>query len=220
MRCAAVLVAALLIAAPASARTMYISEVMKITLRTGMGTDHKIIAMIESGDRVDLITPGEDWSFVRLPDGREGWILSRFLTPNPPSAKRLKSLSAAYEKSKAAAARASAENKTLSAENERLTKTLAETEQKLAEISAAHEQLKTDSAEYFAIKKKHDELAAMVKTRSAEVDSLTRSVERLRFNRNLKWFGAGAAVLLFGIILGTAFRGRRRMSPLDSRFRQ
>ena len=42
----------LLFAATSLAQTMYVSEIVKITLRTGKGTDHKIIDMIPSGQPV------------------------------------------------------------------------------------------------------------------------------------------------------------------------
>ncbi len=34
------------------AETMYVSDLVEITLRTGQGIDHKIIAMIKSGQKV------------------------------------------------------------------------------------------------------------------------------------------------------------------------
>lgn len=39
------------------AKTMYVSDQVEITLRTGQGTDHKIIAMIKSGDAVEVLIP-------------------------------------------------------------------------------------------------------------------------------------------------------------------
>ena len=61
-----------LITATAWAEEMYVNEIVQITLRTGKGTDHKIVAMIQSGQKVEIVEPGQDWSRVRTADGREG----------------------------------------------------------------------------------------------------------------------------------------------------
>ena len=69
----------------ALAETMYVSDVMKVTLRTGPGIDHKILALIKSGQEVEVLEPNDQWTRVRLGDKKEGWILTRFLTTTKPS---------------------------------------------------------------------------------------------------------------------------------------
>ena len=38
--------------------------------------------MIESGQKVEVVESGQEWSIVRLLDGKEGWILNRYLISN------------------------------------------------------------------------------------------------------------------------------------------
>jgi len=66
------------------AETMYVGDIIKITVRTGPGINHKIVAMINSGERVEVLKPEDEWSLVRITNGKEGWVLSRFLKSKEP----------------------------------------------------------------------------------------------------------------------------------------
>ncbi len=70
----------------AHAETMYIGDIVKITVRTGPGTEHKIITMVQSGQQVEVLQPDIHWSEVRLKNGKQGWVLNRFLTSEKPCA--------------------------------------------------------------------------------------------------------------------------------------
>ena len=54
--------------------TMYVSDVLKLTLRTGPSIENKIISVIESGQMMEIVDFGEEWSQVKLPNGKEGWV--------------------------------------------------------------------------------------------------------------------------------------------------
>jgi len=62
---------------------------VRLNLRIGPGPERKIITTIATGDRVDVLNQTEGWVFVRIPDGREGWIPSGFLTDTPPASVKL-----------------------------------------------------------------------------------------------------------------------------------
>ncbi|MBW2438733.1 MAG: TIGR04211 family SH3 domain-containing protein, partial [Deltaproteobacteria bacterium] len=79
------------------AETMYISDLLKITLRSGPSTENKILAVLESGQTVEVITPGDEWTKVRQANGNEGWVLSRYLTANPTHTLRFESLQGKYK---------------------------------------------------------------------------------------------------------------------------
>ena len=64
----------------ALAETMYVSDVLKLTVRDGKGTAGKIIAVVQSGQTVEVLQPEDEWALVRLDDGQEGWVLNRYLT--------------------------------------------------------------------------------------------------------------------------------------------
>ena len=69
----------------------YVSDSFSITMRTGQGTEHKVIKSIRTGTKLDLLESSDNgYSKVRLENGTEGWVLSRFLLNQPISKDRLK----------------------------------------------------------------------------------------------------------------------------------
>ncbi len=58
------------------AESMYVTDRLKLTLRSGPSTEHKILAVVESGQKVEMLEPGEDWSMVRNANGKEGYVLT------------------------------------------------------------------------------------------------------------------------------------------------
>ena len=71
-----------LLTAAAAAQSLYVSDELVITLRTGPSTGNAIVTNLRSGDLVEVLEVDADsgYSRVRAGDGSEGWALSRFLT--------------------------------------------------------------------------------------------------------------------------------------------
>jgi len=78
-----VLIGALILPAASRAETVYVSEEFEITMRTGPGNDRKIISLIKSGNTMEILEKGQEWSMVRIPSGKEGWVLTRYITTRP-----------------------------------------------------------------------------------------------------------------------------------------
>ncbi len=55
-------------------------------MRTGAGLGHKVVAMLKSGTKLEIIKYQKGWSQVRTDSGKTGWVLSRFLTEKIPDA--------------------------------------------------------------------------------------------------------------------------------------
>lgn len=84
--------AALLLALPAAAETAWVRGEVRLNLRTGAGSQYRILGVVQTGDRLQILDRREDWTKVRAPDGREGWIPAGYLEPKPPPAVRLERL--------------------------------------------------------------------------------------------------------------------------------
>ena len=93
------IIAIMLVLLPAvvHAEKKYINDLLEITLRTGQGIDHKIIEIVKSGQMVEVLKPGEQWTKIRRLNGTEGWVVSRFLTSNKPNILLLKELQEKHE---------------------------------------------------------------------------------------------------------------------------
>ena len=84
-------IAALLaFATVAQAETGYIGDQAKMPMRSGEGTGFKITKMLPSGLAVEVLGQSKSgYSRIRTQDGKEGWILSRYLMKTPAARDRL-----------------------------------------------------------------------------------------------------------------------------------
>ncbi len=199
------------------AETMYIADTIKITFRTGPGIDRKIIAMIKSGERVEVLKseePVEEWSFVRLTNGKEGWVLSRFLTPKEPDELALIKLKKKHNALKNQASYLIEENKVYKKENKELNSELKKNKELFNNIKSSYETLQKESAEFLELKSNYKKTSSQFAELTEKAGKLEEDLTKLLLHQNIKWFLSGAGVLLFGFIIGFSAKRQRRRSSL------
>ena len=64
--------AGVLFAGTPAAGTMYVTDVLRLTVRSSPGAGGEIVGVIQSGQSLEVVSEVEKWAQVRLPDGREG----------------------------------------------------------------------------------------------------------------------------------------------------
>lgn len=198
-----------------SAESLYVAPSAEVAIRRGQGTEYKIVAMVKSGMRVEFIEDVEFHTKVRLSSGKEGWMLSRFLSPDPPLDQVVDRLQLENDKLKETSAVA------VEKINE-LTQTLTTTQEELDSLRRDREQLgqdyetlQNDTADVVQIKK---DLDSTVGENSALLEKLALVEEQynaLKKDNTMFWFLAGAGVLIVGLIFGKLpTPSRRRKSSL------
>lgn len=196
------------------AETMYVTDVLRLTLRTGQSTEHKIIAVIESGQEVEILESGEEWSSVRLADGKEGWVLTRYLTPRETYNVKLKRLEDKHKNLRAQAASLLEENTKLNSENKKLKAASGQNEKALNKIQSDFESLKSESAEFIKLKTKYQKTSKELNEKSQRLTDLEEQISRLELYHYIKWFLVGAGVLLLGFVIGFSTKRQRRRASL------
>ncbi|GBC63189.1 hypothetical protein DENIS_4182 [Desulfonema ishimotonii] len=195
------------------AGTMYVNDVIKITMRRGAGISHKVIGMLQSGQSVEVLDNSGDWTRIRLPDGKEGWALTRFLTPKQPNELQLTALRAKHEKLTAELAVLKTENKKLRSDNRQFSGASDESRKALDELTQSYETLRTESQDYLNVKAAYEQAATQLSEQQQRADELAERLNKLEWNRNLMWFISGAGVFLIGFVMGGVNeRGKRRRS--------
>ena len=201
---------------PAHSEATYITDDIRVMLRSDAGTDRRIIAMPKSGTRVEVLEETEDgWSKVRLPDEKEGWLLTRYLSPGPPTKEVNARLKSENEALKQRANTLSEENVRLKRERKDLQKALSNQTQNAKASKESYEVLKKGSSEYLSLKASHDKASKDLATKTKRQAELEEKLKALQDSQTLQWFLGGAAVLFVGLIVGfMARRPRRRPSLL------
>jgi len=96
---------------------------VNLTLRTGAGTQYRIIGSLTTGDVATILSRGDGWTKVRTADGKEGWVSAGFLQAGPP---------------------AQVELERLERDAEELRRQVAELSEKTTDLRATKDELETD----------------------------------------------------------------------------
>ena len=85
---AAALAAGMILAPLARAETGWVDDQVRLNLRTGPGNQYRILASIETGDSVEILSRGDGWIEVNA-EGKSGWVPEGYLQSDPPAVVKL-----------------------------------------------------------------------------------------------------------------------------------
>jgi len=198
----------------ALADTMYVSDVLKLTVRDGKGTGEKIIAVVQSGQTVEVLQPEDEWALVRLDDGKEGWVLNRYLTGKITNNIKLKLLKKKHKALIAQSTTLLEENVKLKEENKKFKTELDKVQKEAEELKMSYGTLKTESADYINLKSKYTKTASQLSEYTEKSELLEKELTKLEFKQTVRWLLTGAGVLLLGLLIGFSARRQRRRTTL------
>jgi SH3 domain protein len=208
----------LLLAAGAQAQTRYVTDHTLVELRRGPSIEYLILRNLEAGMAVQVLEQDSDsgYSRVRVQDqGTEGWVLTRFLQPDPIARDRLAAAERGLAAAKARTTELEQQVQTLSAE-------LGSTKSDLEQTRTNHEQVSKDladlraaSANVVEIRDQNESLRQRLIQREREVEELTAANTQLTSQDRQNWFIVGAGVLFGGVIIGLIAPSLRRKRRSD-----
>ncbi len=200
-------------ATAALAETRYIKPSSEIVVRRGQGNEFKIIAMIKDGTTVEFIEEGETHAKIRLANGKEGWVVKRFLSNEPPLGELVASLrtenEALIQKEIEASQKFDAVSATLSQTTQELDAILLERDQ----LKADFLKLQHDTEDVVLIKKNLEKTLKDNQLLSEKMAVLQQENSTIKDDFAFKWFLAGGGVLLFGMLIGSIFTKSRKRKP-------
>ena len=198
----------------AQAESMYVTDVIKVDLRTGPSIGHKIIKMVESGEKIELIESGQDWSLVKLNDGKEGWILNRYMMSDETSKIKMVKLESEHSTLKAKVNSIFEENSELKTENKKLGSEFFDTKKELERIRIEYEALKAESAEFITLQSRFEKVSKQLSEQTQKSNELEKQVSDLEVSYYIKWALTGSGVLFVGFVLGLIAKRQRRQPSL------
>ena len=184
---------------PSFAEDIYVAGITKVTMRTGPGIENKIIDILTSGDKLELVEYQKDWSLVKKDKGRTGWVLSRFLTQETPDAFIIEKLEKDNQDLISRLGTAEEENKILSEKNTALLQTQAE-----------FDKLKQECGDFLKLNAEYKKIMEQFSAQKGQIKTLENSL-----NKEQKYLLlSGAGVFVFGLLLGLVTRKKKRTSLL------
>ncbi|MBI9088101.1 MAG: TIGR04211 family SH3 domain-containing protein [Desulfobacterium sp.] len=217
---------------PVSAETGYVSDMLLLTLRAGPGNEFSVLKTLTSNTPVEIIEKGELFFKVNTKDGQEGWVQKQYITFDLP-------LPLVIAQMKKRIAELETANKNLVESQSPLMESM-ETKKKHYEeritmldtsLKQAVKEKNGLASSLDQIRKKHDQflkqsadtVRIVDENRVLEEENTRLSAELARFEEEsndflktamMKWFLAGAGVLIAGWLIGRSVGGGRRSSRL------
>ncbi|QTA78182.1 SH3 domain-containing protein [Desulfonema limicola] len=195
-----ILIWSLMLQGAAMAKTMYITDNIKITMRRGAGMAYKVIAEPSSGDSVEILAEQPPWTNVQLSDGKEGWVLNQFLTSKQPKEVQLNLIKEKQESLLKEVDVLNKENIKLKEENKKLSQQSVVNLAERDEAVKAYEALKQESKDFLQVKDQYNKTLLKLEEQQKKAAELEAKMSDLKWQ--MAWFIGGAGVFLTGFILG------------------
>ena len=200
-----------------AAEVKYVTDIFEVTMRSGTTTSNSIVRLLRSGQSVTVLEedPVSQYSMVEIDDGKQGYVLSRFLTDEPAARETLQDLLGKYESQQLQVGEQQAEINQLKqsllqeqGDSEALKITLRASEQEFSEVRDAAQNT-------LNILEQNKRLQTVVDQLREEKTMLSETNAELSDSTQIDWFVRGAAVSLFAFIIGivvTRIRWRKKDS--------
>lgn len=183
----------------------YIDDNIKIPLRSGASTEHRIVNFLNSGAKVDqqyLNDSDDSWAFVTVDGDKEGWVQVRYLK-NTPAAKDLLILSQ-KETSKLKEINKEQEQtiKDLNIELKNIKREIDGLKKHSDSNDKELEHIKEISKNAIRLDNSNNQLLEENELLKASHEEAQQLVVKLENNQKNQGFIYGALAVLLGIILG------------------
>lgn len=181
-----------------------------VNLRSGKGTETQAIAIIRSGKQVNIIEDGDIWVKIATQEGKQGWINKKFLTktkgtpevtPEEKKETQEEALTPPPGKEALPEEAQPAPEEAPNPEQEILN-----LRTQLDDVTMQLEALKKETADCLNLKPEHEKALAEIDSLNKTIDDMDKKIVA----KGVRWFLAGAFVLLIGWFMGLNTRQKSR----------
>jgi len=194
----------LFVSMPLQAKTSYVSDELRVPMRSGATNGHRIVRFLKSGTALTVLGASDDNKFVevQLADGKTGWVATEDLMDIPSGRdrlvaanKKLATLKQDNRDLKKSIAKLKAEIRQLKNEKSAL-------QNERTNLSNSLNDLKITAANPLALSKKNKQLKKELSKARDRADMLDKDNQQLRSNVAQEWFMIGGGVSLGSLIVG------------------
>lgn len=193
----------------------YVIPSAEVVLKSGAGREYRVIGVVKDGDTVEFLEEDGSYAMVRLSNGKEGWMLKRYLSVQPPPATIVASLRAENEKLKQKELELSQQFSEVSANLDKTKNDLNSTLNEKSQVATDYQNLQQDTADVIKIKEDMLKATRENEVLTQEITAIKKENDKLNKDKSINWFMAGGGVLLVGMVLGNlSSKSRKRKSSL------
>lgn len=199
------------------AETRYVTDIFQITLRSGQSTQNEITRMLPSGQALTVIERDASTGYtkVRTPDGKEGWVLSRYLMDVPSARARLSRAETKLADTDQNINKLKIELKQLSENKNTLKKENHLLKQQNKKLSSKLSNITRISSNAIQISSDNQRMKKRLSETDREIQFLQQENANLQDRSQRDWFIVGALVVVASMILGiilTRIRWKKKSS--------
>ncbi|MCF8029843.1 MAG: TIGR04211 family SH3 domain-containing protein [Desulfohalobiaceae bacterium] len=202
-----------LVAQPCVARTVHVTDELRITLRESPGQKKRILKTLPTGTSLEVLQERENWLRVETEKGREGWVLKRYTMERLPYKQTNERLKAKIADLEDKHNQAKEKIQRLEKAKNRLASQLESTNQTLRQVRQDYRTLQEEAPKLPEIKNSLAQTRDRLQASQTQVKELRQKLDSLRSRNSQFWFLAGAGVVFISCLIGFLLgRIRRRKS--------
>jgi len=188
----------------AQSNDRWISDQFEVTLRTGKSTRQSIIRVLPSGTKVTVLEQDDESGYtrVRTSDGREGWLLTRYLISSQTARLQLPQLQTRLRNSEETRRQLLARIRELERGRRDLQTQLGRTETSSRGLQQQLDKIRELSSDTIQLDDQIKRLKKQQIYNKRHIGELESMNRELSASSNREWFIVGAAVVMFGLLLG------------------
>ena len=209
------------ISAPVHAKTGYVSDQLKVPLRSGASNGHRIIKFLKSGVALKIVDTDGDFTEIQRGEDKTGWVLTKDIMSIPSGRDRLVVVNKKLSESKAQVKKLNSSVAELKSEIRKLKSEAGTLQSERTNLSNSLDDLKITAANPVALSKKNKQLKKELQKAHANESMLDKDNQSLRSNVAQEWFMIGGAVSLGSLIVGlilTRINWRRKKDSWGDSF--
>ena len=207
---------------PAQAKNSYVSDELKVPMRSGASNGHRIVKFLQSGTALTILGASDDNKFLEVKAaGKTGWIAAADVMDIPSGRDRLVSVNEKLSKSREMRKELKVTVAELKSEIRGLKKEKGGLLSERTNLSNSLEDLKITASNPLALAKKNKQLKKELNKAEANAAMLEKDNQQLRSNIMQEWFMVGGAVAIGSLILGillTRINWRRKRDSWGDSF--
>ncbi len=189
----------------AAAQTVYISDTLYVPMRSGPGTQFRIVnRALKTGTPLTLLNKEkkEGYYEVKSVNGQEGYVPEQYILFQPTAALQLKNAQSSNEKLNAEVAELKSRLNSASGELKSKASSLNSNTEELEKVKTELNHIKAISSKSLDLDKRNKELVLTNEQLLNELQTLQSTNQQLADSSTQKWYIYGAATLFLGLLFG------------------